>query len=212
MLITLEGIEGSGKTTQITYLYDFLKDRGLACIMTREPGGTRIGQKIRAVLLDPESHGMAPETELLLYVADRAEHIRSLILPALGTGKIVLCDRFFDATLVYQGFARGLDRQMIRQLHRLTCQGIRPDLTFLLDLDPDVGLKRAWTQIRNGSRTDAESRFEKEKLAFHERVRAGYLDLAKTEPDRFRIIEAGQAPMGVRAQIIAQLSQILKLH
>ena len=146
MLITLEGIEGSGKTTQIHYLYEYLKDRGRSCITTREPGGTPIGSKIRAVLLDPKSREMAPETELLLYIADRAQHIRSLVLPQIQAGNIVLCDRFFDATLVYQGFARGLDPQMIRQLHCLTCQDLTPDLTFLLDLDPDVGLKRAWTQ------------------------------------------------------------------
>jgi dTMP kinase len=209
MLITLEGIEGSGKSTQIKYLFEFLKDRGHLCTMTREPGGTPIGERIRAVLLNPESCEMAPEAELLLYVADRAQHIRTLIQPKLLSGEIVLCDRFFDATLVYQGFARGLDIGMIRKLHRLTCKDLMPDLTFLLDLGPEEGLKRAWTQIQNGSRSSAESRFEKEKMAFHEKVRAGYLELAGSEPARFQIIDAGQAPMAVRADIISKLPPIL---
>ena len=134
MFITLEGIEGSGKTTQAKYMVRFLESKGHDCVMTREPGGTRIGKKIRAILLDPESTDMDPLTELLLYIADRAQHIRELVYPSLSAGKTVICDRFYDATLVYQGFARGLDIGLINQLHQLMFEDLRPDITILLYL------------------------------------------------------------------------------
>lgn len=201
MFITLEGIEGSGKSTQIRHIFDLLQGFGLSCAITREPGGTTIGKKIRSILLDPESSGMDPVAELLLYTADRVQHINETILPLLEAGKTVICDRYFDATLAYQGFARGLDMELILSLHKLTCQNLKPHLTFLLDLAPDTGLLRAWKQLKSGVRADAESRFEKETLDFHERVRAGYLEIAASEPERFRIIDASLNELQVRAQI-----------
>ncbi len=173
--------------------------------MTREPGGTRIGGKIRSILLDPESTAMNPSAELLLYTADRVQHIQEIILPVIQSGGIVVCDRYFDATLAYQGVARGLDMTLILDLHKLICRNLKPDLTFLLDLPPDMGLMRAWQQLESGSRTDTESRFEKETLAFHERVRAGYLEIAGKEPERFRIIDASQSRDRVQAQILRVL-------
>lgn len=201
MFITLEGIEGSGKSTQILHVLNFINHLGLKCIMTREPGGTRIGGKIRSVLLDPESSNINPATELLLYTADRAQHIQEVILPMIEAGGIVICDRYFDATLAYQGVARGLDTALIRDLHERFCLNLKPDLTFLLDLTPDTGLLRAWKQLNSGSRTDTESRFENETLAFHERVRAGYLAIAAKEPERFRIVDASQSQDQVQSQI-----------
>lgn len=192
MFITLEGIEGAGKSCQLQNIVEFFKSRGYECVTTREPGGTAIGNLIRGILLDPANRDLDARAELLLYVADRVQHIRSVIEPNLGDRRVVLCDRYFDATLVYQGFARGLDMGLIRDLHRLVCKDLMPDLTLLLDLEPEVGLARAWRQIDNGGRTNIESRFELEKLNFHRKVRDGYLELARQDPRRFRIIDAGQ--------------------
>jgi len=206
MFITFEGIEGSGKTTQLKRIADFLRKKGEVCVITREPGGTPIGEKIRAILLDPASKGIDPLTELLLYTADRVQHVKELLGPSLAAGKTVLCDRYFDATLVYQGYARGLDIVLIEQLHRLLLAGLRPDITFLLDLSPEKGLSRAWAQINNGNRTGRESRFEKEALSFHEKVRSGYLTLARKEPERFRIIDAGRDVADVQKEILKVLA------
>ncbi len=205
MFITFEGIEGSGKTTQMAPVVDFLKERGIDCIMTREPGGTSIGKKIRAILMDPENTGMFPVTELLLYAADRIQHVQEVILPALKAGKTVVCDRFLDSTVVYQGYSRKLDIEIIQKIHGLIMGELSPDLTFLLDLPPAVGLARAWEQINNGSRSNAETRFESELLTFHEAVRAGYLELARREPERFVIIDATAKPTDVTARILPEL-------
>ncbi|MDJ0781018.1 MAG: dTMP kinase [Desulfosarcinaceae bacterium] len=209
LFITLEGIEGSGKTTQMDRLRCHLEAVGRQVLVTREPGGTPIGQQIRKLLLDPANHALVPEAELLLYMADRVQHIRTRIQPALAAGKVVLCDRFFDATIVYQGAARGLAADMIEQLYTLTCGSLRPDLTFLLDLSPEEGLRRAWDQLANGDRTGAESRFEQEKLDFHYKVRAGYLKLAAAHPARYRIIDASAAPEAVGRAMIEHLDRRL---
>ena len=209
MFITLEGIEGSGKTTQISQLVKFLEKRGMDCVATRQPGGTLIGESIRSILLDPTNHALEPLAELLLYMADRAQHINELIRPALKEGKAVVCDRYFDATLVYQGFARGLNIDLIRQLHQLLFKDLKPDITLLLDLSPQVGLKRAWQQLDTGQRSGDESRFEAEKVVFHEKVRAGYLELARLEPKRFSIIDAAQTQDEVFAAIRKAVSSIL---
>jgi len=201
MFLTLEGIEGSGKTTQINNIYRFLENKGHNCVITREPGGTKIGRKIRSILLDPENKGMEPMAELLLYFSDRVEHVKKLIKPALAEGKTVICDRYFDATLVYQGYARGLDIKLITQLHELVLEGLKPDITLLLDLSPETGLSRAWEQIGNGSRSGDETRFEKEALSFHEKIRGGYLELARLEPQRFRVIDASQEKNKVQMDI-----------
>ena len=212
MFITLEGGEGAGKTTQILHLAGFLAERGLKCILTREPGGTDLGKKIRALLLSPDNAGMAPETELLLYMADRAEHIRTVIRPALMEGKTVLCDRFFDATLVYQGAARGLSPEWTAQLHALVFAGLTPELTLLLDLPPEVGLARARRQLEKGARSARESRFEDETLAFHQRVRDGYLELARRQPERFRVIDAAREEGRVREEIHSAVEAFLDEH
>ncbi len=206
MFITLEGIEGSGKTTQAKHMAHFLQNKGFDCVLTREPGGTRIGKKIRSILLDPESKDMDSLTELLLYNADRAQHIKKLIGPSLAAGKTVVCDRYCDATRVYQGFARGLDIGLINRLHQLVCDGLTPDITFLLDLTPQSGLSRAWKQIENGARVEAETRFEEETLTFHENVRSGYLELARNEPERFKIIDASKDEHAVKEAISNILS------
>lgn len=209
MFITLEGIEGSGKTSQINSIAEYLEARGYDCIITQEPGATAIGRKIRSILLDPSSKQMDSMTELLLYMADRVQHVREIIIPALSDGKMVLCDRFYDATVVYQGMARGIGIDTVRSLHKSLLDGIQPDITFLLDLPPEEGLARAWRQIENGSRTGDESRFERETLRFHESVRTGYLEIAHREPDRFRIIDAMNDPQTVRNDIINILAALL---
>lgn len=206
MFITFEGGEGGGKTTQIRRAADFLSAAGKSVVVTREPGGTGIGAKMRAILMDPENTGLAPSAELFLYLADRAQHLHEVIAPALAEGKWVLCDRYFDATVVYQGYARGFDPAELAELHRFIRGFIRPDLTLVLDLDPAVGLARTWAAVERGDRDGAETRFEREKLRFHEAVRAGYLDLAKKEPERFRVIDASGDAENVGRQVTAVLS------
>lgn len=208
MFITFEGIEGSGKTTQLRHAADHLRRRGREILVTREPGGTAAGGKIRAVLLDPGSADLHPLTELLLYLADRNQHVRTVIEPGLREGRAVLCDRFSDATVVYQGVARGQDMGTIEALHRMILGDLSPDLTFLFDLPPEAGLERAWRQIREGGRTDRETRFEREALDFHQRVREGYLDLARRHPERFRIIDARRTEERVREEILNMLDRM----
>ena len=205
-----KALKARGKTTQIQNLVQWLTAAGCDYLVTREPGGTPIGGQIRSVLLHPDNGDLAPMAELMLYMADRAQHLARVVGPALAAGKVVVCDRYFDATLVYQGYARGLDRDVIRQLHRLTCKDLTPDLTLLLDLDPEAGLVRAWHRIDSDASQMKESRFEKERLAFHQRVRAGYLDLARLEPQRFHIIDAAADEQAVRVQIEAALKDHFK--
>ena len=208
MFITLEGIEGCGKTTQIQHLSDYFENCRLPYKVTREPGGTDIGEKIRTILLNPESKNLVPMAELLLYMADRAQHIHTLIKPCLKAGKIVICDRYYDATVVYQGFARGLETRLITNLHKLVLENLKPDITFLLDVSPQIGLARAWKQLDKGERTGTESRFEEETVSFHEKVRSGYLELARRDPERIRIIDAAQDQAKVRQDIQKVLSDL----
>lgn len=205
MFISFEGIEGSGKTTHARHAFRFLRDKGHDCVITREPGGTRIGEKIRAILLDPLNKDMDPLTELLLYTADRAQHIKAFIHPLLAEGKTVLCDRYYDATMAYQGFARGLNIGLIEKTHQLLFDDLKPDMTLLLDLPAEIGLSRAWEQIKNGNRAGAETRFEEEKLSFHRKVREGYLELSRREPERFRVIDASKDEHEVLKEIITVL-------
>ena len=198
--ITFEGIEGSGKSTQIVLLANCLKSHCIKIVLTREPGGTLIGDQIRKILLDPANKALDSSAELLLYAASRAQHLREVILPALAAGTIVLCDRFSDATLAYQGYGRGLDKDMIGELDRIVTAGMRPDLTVLLDIDAAAGLARA--RGRNNSRgLEGEARFENEEIAFHERVRQGYLTLAKKEPERIRVVDASPAQDKIEMEI-----------
>jgi dTMP kinase len=194
MFITLEGIEGSGKSTQIVKLKTLLEQRGHTCLVTREPGATPIGKKIRALLLDSDSQGILPLTELLLYEADRAQHIQEIIRPALSVNTIVISDRYYDATTVYQGYARGFDLKQIEALHAMVVGSLKPDMTLILDLPVERGLERAWHRIENQKPDQREDRFEKESLSFHEKVRQGYLTLAQREPERFHVIDAASGP------------------
>jgi dTMP kinase len=198
--ITFEGPEGCGKTTQMKLLANCLAEKGSPVVLTREPGGCPIADKIREVLLDAANGGMVPLTELFLYAAARAQHVSEVITPALEAGKIVLCDRFTDATVAYQGHGRQLDLALIEQLNRLATGQLRPHLTILLDCPVEVGLERALARIE--ATTGAkEERFEQESIQFHHRVRTGYLQLAAAEPDRFVVIDGNQDVMDVQAAI-----------
>jgi dTMP kinase len=200
--ITLEGIEGSGKSTQLILLANHLKAMGKQVVLTREPGGTAIGDQLRKILLDPAHTALDPTAELLLYAASRAQHLSEVILPALAAGSIVLCDRFSDATVAYQGYGRGLDIELIRALDRIVCKGMRPDRTILFDIDAPAGLARA--HGRNASRgLETEARFENEEMAFHERVRQGYLALARQEADRILTVDASPVPEEIHLKVRA---------
>jgi dTMP kinase len=198
--ITFEGGDGSGKTTQVRTLERYLSERGRDYVSTREPGGTSLGRLIRQVLLQVGDHEIAPSTELFLYVADRAQHVNEIIAPAISAGTLVLCDRFTDSTLAYQGYGRGIDLKLLRQLNDIADQGVRPDLTFLLDCPVEQGLVRAGRRrVKAGQ--PQEDRFEREKIDFHKKVRSGFLDLARSEPGRFRIIDASHSETQVAAEI-----------
>jgi len=210
MFISFEGIEGSGKTTQIQGVHDYLGQKGHDVVVTREPGGSNIGRQVRAILLDSKNKGLNPLAELLLYMADRAQHLEELVKPSLSKGKIILCDRYYDATIAYQGYARALGVELISHLHKLAFDDFKPDMTFLLDLPPETGLKRAWRQIENGQRTGTETRFEEEALDFHRKVREGYLTLAGLEPRRFKIIDASGTTDRVAKEILAVLDNTIR--
>ncbi len=198
--ITFEGIEGCGKTTQARLLAEYIQNGGRRVVLTREPGGTAIGKRIREILLDPESKGIDSRAELLLYFADRAQHVAEVIEPALADGAVVICDRFADATAAYQGFGRGVDLELVADLNNTATNGLTPDFTLLMDLPVVEGLRRA--RIRNGDINHArEGRFEEEPDEFHEKVRQGYLTIASCETDRFKIIDASGTPEEVQAAI-----------
>lgn len=190
--VTLEGIDGSGKSTVLSHLAQALAERGYPVVATREPGGTAIGRAVRAVLLDVESAGMSPLCEAFLYAADRAQHVAEVIRPALEAGKLVLCDRFTDSTLVYQGSARGLDTAWLEDLCSQAAGGLLPDKTLLLDLPVEEGLERLSQRRATQGESRREARFDEETIAFHRRVAAGYMSLAKAQKERFAIIDASQ--------------------
>jgi len=181
LFITFEGPEGSGKSTHSKLLCDFLRKRGYKVLHTREPGGVAISEKIRKILLDPRNKDMDTVCEMLLYMAARAQIVEKKILPALKKGKIVVCDRFIDATLAYQGYAGGLGLKLIRDIGRLVTKDISPDITFLLDIETKKGL------LRSGKNKD---RMERKSIAYHRKVRKGYLDIARREPKRVKIVRA----------------------
>lgn len=190
MFITFEGIEGTGKSTQIALLKAHLESRGCAVHTTCEPGGSRIGAELRRVLLSLENRDLCPRAELFLYLADRAQHVAQVIRPALTAGEIVLCDRFADSTVAYQAYGRGLDAELLHGLNMLAVDGLWPDLTILLDIDPEVGLTRAVNRNKAEGKTVAEGRFEAESLAFHGRVRQGYQAWAARFPERIQLVDA----------------------
>jgi dTMP kinase len=186
LFITFEGLDGCGKTTQIRLLAQALRDRGRAVVETAEPGGTDIGRQIRRILLDPANQAIHSRTELLLYFGSRAQNVEEVIRPSLSRGRDVICDRFTDSTVVYQGCGRGLDTQVILDLDRIACDGLAPDVTLLIDIDLATSIRRA--RRRNERAEVSESRIDEESLAFHDRVRRGYLGLANQYPERFRVI------------------------
>jgi len=201
-LISFEGGDGSGKTTQLKLLEDYLASLGEVCLSTREPGGTTLGRMIREVLLEVGEEKISPPTELFLYLADRAHHVREVIQPALKSGKIVLCDRFTDSTLAYQGYGRGVDLHMLRDLNQVASFGVTPDLTFFLDCPVEIGLSRTTQRVveqRTSNRR--EDRFEREEIVFHERVRRGFLDLAQAAPTRIHTLDASRPVQEVHEDI-----------
>jgi dTMP kinase len=205
--ITFEGIEGCGKTTQIRRTAKLLQERGLNVLLTREPGGCPIADAVRRILLDPDNCALVPRAELLLYAAARAQHVEEVIAPALSQGIVVLCDRYTDATLAYQGFGRGLDTALIEQLNKVAAGSFIPHLTVLLDMPEEEGLERA--RRRNiDAAMQIEERFEREALSFHRRVREGYLKIAENQ-ERFRILDARGSEEEVFARIVSVIDPFL---
>lgn len=196
VFISIEGIEGTGKTIQSKLLYEYLVTKNYPVVLTEEPGGTRIGFKLRDLLLSLEYKRMTPVTELLLYNASRAQHIKEVILPALTRGSIVISDRFADSTVVYQGYGRGIDLELVGFIENIVTEGLKPDITFLLDLDVETGLQRN----RGINKTD---RLELEDLAFHRRVRNGYLEVAVKEPGRIKLLDASESIEAVHSRIVS---------
>jgi dTMP kinase len=204
IFLAVEGIEGSGKTTQVARLDQLVRSAGHNVVVTKEPGGTLLGDRIRAILLDPQEEGMDPLAELFLYAAARRQHVVELIRPTLERGAIVLCDRFTDATLAYQGFGRLLELDRLRQINDWATEGLRPDLTIILDVAEGFGLERA--RARNAAADlHHESRFEGEDLRFHRRVREGYLALAEAEPERYAVVDASGSVDEVFARMVEAL-------
>lgn len=202
MFITFEGIEGTGKSTQIALLKTHLEAQGRRVLVTCEPGGSRIGAELRRVLLSMENRDICARAELFLYLADRAQHVAQVVRPALESGQIVLCDRFIDSTVAYQAYGRGLDANVLHGLNALAVDGLWPDLTILLDLDPKTGLTRAVNRNTAEGKTVAEGRFEAESLTFHSRVRQGYQALAKDFPERICTVDATGTLESIAAAIV----------
>ena len=195
MFITFEGPDGSGKTTQIRLLAEWLREQGHEVVLTREPGGTEIGDQIRTVLHDPYNTAMDARTEILLYSASRAQHVAQLIRPSLAAGKIIISDRYADSTLAYQGYGRGLDLEVLRAVTSFATGGLTPALTVYLNITPEEGLQRRRLGGDEWNRLDAEA------LEFHQRVRAGYLELVKQGTERWAVIDAARSVEEVQAEI-----------
>jgi len=203
VFITFEGPDGSGKTTQIRLLAEWLREQGREVVLTREPGGTEIGDQIRAVLHDPSNTAMGARAEILLYSADRAQHVAQLIQPALAAGRVVISDRYADSTLAYQGYGRGLDLGVLRTIITFATGGLAPDLTVYLDVTPEEGLQRRRLGGDEWNRLDAEA------LEFHQRVRDGYLKLVEQEPERWVVIDGARSVEEVEAEILTAVQEKL---
>ena len=198
--VSFEGIEGCGKTTQIALLSDVLAARGIAHSVTREPGGTAVGEGIRKILLHSETIQLTAAAELLLFYASRSQNILEKIEPALARGEMVICDRFYHASMAYQGYGRGIPIEFIEKLTELVCGQRRPEITILLDIEPEIGLARA--RARNSKRSEDEGRFEMEEVPFYTRIRNGYLQLAAREKERIRVIPANRSIEAVHRDIL----------
>lgn len=207
LFISLEGIEGAGKTTLMQKMLAYFQSRGKEVLLTREPGGSELGKKLRSIILNAEEK-ICPASELFLFLADRAEHVQTCIKPALAQGKIVLCDRFIDSTVAYQGYGRGMDIAELEMLNKLATGGIKPDLTLILDLEPEIGLARANARNQELNLTVKEGRFEAESLAFHQKIRAGFLAMSKKE-ERFFVVDAQQNPEQVFETVCKKLQTFL---
>lgn len=199
--ITIEGCDGSGKTTQSQLLEKYLRVKQVPCLFTREPGGTEISEQIRKIILNKENENMNWRTEALLYAASRAQLVGEKIVPALHKGLHVVCDRYIDSTLAYQGYGRGLSLEELKRINYFAAGGLKPDVTFLLDIDPEETFQRKAGQEKD--------RLEKEKIEFHQKVRYGYLELARLEPERFKIIKATQSIEEIHREIVAFLEEVL---
>lgn len=198
--VTIEGCEGVGKSTLLRGLEEYLETAGRDAVFTREPGGTEVAERIRAVILDPENAAMTPTAELLLYAAARAQHTEEKIIPAVRDGKLVICDRYSDSTLAYQSYARGLDRGECLAADEIARRGVKPDLTVFLDLSPERGFAR-----KGGA--DKGDRLEREKIDFHERVYAGFRAIAESDPDRVVAVDASKSKEEVLAAVVNLLKE-----
>jgi dTMP kinase len=207
LLITFEGPDGSGKSTQARLLAERLRRDGYSVLETAEPGGTSIGQQIRRILLDPANQELLPLTELLLMFAARAQNVEQWILPALAEGKIVVSDRFTDSSIAYQGVGHGLGWETVLEVDRIACHGLIPDLTLSIDIDPETGLARAHSRNKNH-----EMRFEQQSVAFHQKVRAAYHELARREPLRFRLMDGSGSPEDIAARVWSEVARLLEIH
>ncbi len=208
LFITIEGPEGAGKTTQARLLDERLRAR-YPVIYTREPGGTAIGERIRALLLDEGHKEMSAQTEMLLFAASRAQFVAEVVEPALRGGRVLLSERYVDASIAYQGFGRGLGIELVRRVNEAATRGVMPDLTILLDIDPALGLRRARDAGGKEGRQGHGDRLEQEDLAFHARVRAGFLAIAHEEPDRIRIVDGSRAQQAVHGEIVRLVDGLL---
>lgn len=207
--VTFEGIEGCGKTTQVSLAARWLAGQGREICQTREPGGTEIGSQIRKILLSDRTSGLLPLSEALLYMADRVQHVQQVISPALQRGQIVLCDRYHDSTVAYQGYARGISLELLDAIRQHSGTILEPDLTLLFDLDPETGLDRSFQKL--AAQQIDEARFEKETLEFHGRVREGFLTLLKQNTHRMIMIDASKSIDAVHRQVIDCLTERLNL-
>ncbi len=207
--ITFEGVEGSGKTTQIRLAGEFLRGKGFPVVMTQEPGGTPLGERIRGILLNRGDFDISGDAEVFLFAAARAQHTDAVILPALKRGQVILCDRFSDATIAYQAYGRGLPLEAVREVCRFASRGLSPHLTLLFDLPVEKGLERAFRRIAGRDEDDREDRFEREHLDFHRRIREGYLAIAREESHRVKVIDASRDIESMQREVRFILSSFL---
>ena len=211
-LITFEGIEGSGKSTQIKLVAEYLMKKKVPLVVTQEPSGTGIGRKIGGILFNREHSHLCAETEMFLFCAARAQHVREVIMPALEQNKVVLCDRFSDATYAYQGFGRGLNQEFIRLINDYSALLLKPDMTLLFDLPVEIGLRRATDRNNRLEKPSATDRFERETLEFHRRIREGYLDILRKDPERFRLIDANRDVDVIQEEVRRHISDFINLR
>lgn len=208
LFITFEGPDGSGKSTQIQKLAHYLEENDISYVLTREPGGTRISDLIRGILLNPEHQEMKNNTEVLLYAASRAQHIEEKIKPALAAGKIVLCDRFVDASIAYQGYGLGIDLEMIQQINQFAIQNIMPNRTYLFDISPEEGRKRMMNRL--GEQVTNLDRIEQKTIDYHVRVRKGFEEIANQEPHRITRVDGSKSIDTIAKQIRDDFNQLIK--